>query len=194
MKTVSLPDLPYDYKALEPVISAETLRRHHDKHHLAYVNGTNAALEKLNKYQSEGGEIDIKAVLRDLSFNYNGHKLHDIFWKIMRPPQENNEPNDRLKSILAAEFASWESFMKEFSAAAVAVEGSGWAMLSKTADGLAINQVEKHNALCLAGSQAILVLDVWEHAYYLDYQNDRKTYVEKWWQVVNWEEVAKRLG
>ena len=194
MKPLTLPELPYDYKALEPVISAKIMQLHHDKHHLAYVNGANAAIEKLNKYQNEGVEINVRETLRDLSFNYNGYKLHEIFWNNMRAPVDNNKPSPKMEAAIKSTFGSGEAFRKEFSAAAIGVEGSGWAVLSGCEDGLVIHQLEKHNLLGLVDSKALLVLDVWEHAYYLDYMNDRKSYVEKWWSVVNWDNVEQRFA
>lgn len=143
---------------------------HHDKHYAAYVNNFNLALEQ--------GKIS--------SFNYNGAVMHDLFWNNMRAPIDNNLPPEGM-------FPDFEKFKAEFSAAAVTVEGSGWAVLWKTENGLMIGQLEKHNLLGLNGAVPVLALDVWEHAYYLDYLNDRKGYIEKWWSVVNWDDVKKRI-
>jgi superoxide dismutase, Fe-Mn family len=170
MKPLTVNPLPYAYDTLEPVISKKIMELHHDKHYAAYVNNFNAALEQ--------GKIS--------SFNYNGAVIHDLFWNNMRKPQENNLPPEGM-------FPNFEKFKTEFSTAAVTVEGSGWAVLWKTENGLMIGQLEKHNLLGLNGAIPILALDVWEHAYYLDYLNDRKSYVEKWWNVVNWDDVGKRL-
>ncbi len=194
MKKLVLAPLPYDYNALEPVISAKIMQLHHDKHHLAYVNGANAALDKLDAYQKGGPEINVRETMRDLSFNYNGHKMHELFWNNMRSVVEGNKPSEKVLTMLTADFGSWEAFMKEFSSAAVGVEGSGWAVLVSTEEGLAIHQFEKHNLAGLVASKPVLAIDVWEHAYYLDYLNDRKSYVEKWWNVVNWDDVEKRLS
>lgn len=194
-KTYSLPDLPYAYDALEPVISKEIMQLHHDKHHLAYVNGANTALEQLEKARKGEIEINIKAVMRDLSFNLNGHLLHEIFWENMRPAAENNMPEGEVLELLEKNFGSFDAFKKEYSDAAKAVEGSGWVVLMKDEEkNLFVGQLEKHNLLGINGFTPILVNDVWEHAYYLDYKNDRGAYVENWWKVVNWEDVAKRLG
>jgi Fe-Mn family superoxide dismutase len=189
----SLPELPYAYDALAPVISKEIMELHHDKHHLAYVNGANAALELLEK--GRGGEaINIKAVMRDLSFNLNGHLMHEIFWQNMRAPKDGNAPEGELKSLLEASFDSWDGFVKEFGDAAKTVEGSGWAVLAKDSGrNLFVLQLEKHNLLGINGFTPILVNDVWEHAYYLDYKNDRGAYVDAWWKVVNWDDVSARL-
>jgi Fe-Mn family superoxide dismutase len=132
--------------------------------------------------------------MRDLSFNYNGAVLHRLFWANMRPPEENNQPDELLRALIEENFLNFKAFVDEFSAAAVGVEGSGWAVLWKDMDNnLSIGQLEKHNLLALNGNSPILVLDVWEHAYYLDYLNDRSSYVTKWWQVVNWQDVNKRV-
>jgi Fe-Mn family superoxide dismutase len=191
--TFTLNPLPYAYEALEPVISRKIMELHHDKHHAAYVVGANAALEKLEKSRKGEMEINTREVLRDLSFNANGASMHDLFWQNMRKPTDNNKAGGTLLKQLETDFSSYEAFKKEFSLAAVGVEGSGWAVLYKTPMGLVIGQLEKHNVLGFNGMMPILVLDVWEHAYYLDYLNDRKSYVEKWWQVVNWQDVETRL-
>lgn len=196
MKKFELPKLPYSYNSLEPVISEKIMTLHHSKHHASYVNLANQALEKLEAFRKEGKEIDIKATLRDLSFNLNGHILHSIFWPNMRPPIENNKPGGKIADKIDQEFGSFESFKREFSKAAVSVEGSGWAILGfeESSDQLIIMQIEKHNLAHIANLKVLLTLDVWEHAYYLDYLNDRASYIEKWWQVVNWEDVDQRLS
>ena len=185
MKTLNIVPLPYSYEELEPVISKQIMELHHDKHYAAYVNGANAAIEKLDKNRE---------VMRDFSFNYNGAKIHEVFFANMRKYRENNIPEAKILETINLSFGSFENFQKEFSLAATSVEGSGWAVLWKDEENnLVIGQLEKHNLLGLNGMTPILVLDVWEHAYYLDYLNDRKTYVEKWWNVVNWSDVEQRL-
>ena len=194
MKKLIHDPLPYSYDALEPVISKSIMQLHHDKHEAAYVNKANEAIEKLEKSRAGELEIDVKAVMRDFSFNYNGAVLHKLFWANMRTAKENNQPDEQLRALIEENFLSVKAFENEFSAAAVGVEGSGWAVLWKDMDNnLSIGQLEKHNLLALNGNIPILVLDVWEHAYYLDYLNDRASYVTKWWQVVNWEDVNKRV-
>jgi Fe-Mn family superoxide dismutase len=191
---IELPPLPYKYNALEPVISQKIMELHHDKHHKSYVDGANAALEKLEKYRKGEIEIDVRATLRDLSFHMNGHVLHSIFWPNMKPPEENNKPGGKVADLINKVFGSFESFKKEFSNAAKSVEGSGWAVLVKDEkNNLYVFQIEKHNLMHVAGFKPLLVLDVWEHAYYLDYLNDRGKYVDSWWKVVNWDDVEKRL-
>ena len=176
MKQLKLLPLPYAYDALEPVISKQIMELHHDKHHAAYVNAYNAAIEKEKT----------RDVMRDISFNYNGAMLHDLFWQNMQPVKENNLPP-------AGMFADFEKFKKEFANAAVTVEGSGWAVVWLMDGELVVGQLEKHNLLGLNGAKPVLVLDVWEHAYYPQYLNNRAAYAEAWWQVVNWEEVEKRI-
>lgn len=189
----TLPDLPYDYKALEPVISQEIMTLHHDKHHAGYVKGANGALEKLDKVRSGEIEGSVKHIMKDLTFHLNGHLLHSVFWQNMRAPVEDNKPSDKFMEVITGEFGSYESFMTEYSSAAKSVEGSGWSVLAVDSEGhLFVHQVEKHNLYGITGLQAILVNDVWEHAYYLDYKNDRGSYVESFWKIVNWEYVEAR--
>ena len=190
-----LPDLPYPYDALEPVISEEIMKLHHDKHHNAYVTGANAALEKLDKARKGEAQIDIKAVLRDYSFNFGGHVLHSIFWPNMASPGKGGgTPGGVLANKINTDFGSFDKFKTQFSDAAKTVEGSGWALLlfDNTTDQLVLTQIEKQNFMHLAQLPILLGIDVWEHAYYLQYKNDRGSYVDKWWGVVNWDDVSKR--
>ncbi|MEM3697052.1 MAG: superoxide dismutase [Candidatus Bathyarchaeia archaeon] len=191
-----LPSLPYDYKDLAPYMSEEQLRIHHSKHHQAYVNGANAILQKLDKARKENTEIDIKSTLKELSFNIGGHLLHSLFWGNLAPPSKGGgKPSGVLGEALNEEFGSFERFKKEFSQAAVSVEGSGWAALTfcKQTSRPIIMQIEKHNANVYPMFRILMVLDVFEHAYYIDYKNDRAKFVEAFWNIVNWEEVNKRL-
>lgn len=195
-KRIELPNLPYSYDSLEPIISKEIMQLHHTRHHLGYVTGANAAIDKLEKARAgEGPEIDIKSILRDLSFNLNGVKLHNAFWSNMKKPKKNNEPSGKVLELIKENFGSFEVFQKEFSDAAKLVEASGWTTLvidDETND-LHVLQIQNHNLLFVAGTKLLLVIDVWEHAYYLDYQNNRGKYVDSWWQLVNWDDVNKRL-
>jgi len=195
MKKFELPSLPYSYDALQPHISKEVMTLHHDKHHLAYVNGANAALEKLEKSRKGEFEIDVKSVLKDFSFNFAGHILHGLFWNNMGP-SKGGMPKGKIAEQINNDFGSFDAFKKEFTSAAKTVEGSGWAVLvfdSETKQ-LFVLQIEKHNVLMVAGLKPLLVLDVWEHAYYLDYKNDRAKFVENWWNVVNWDDIEKRFN
>jgi Fe-Mn family superoxide dismutase len=195
-KFYSLPDLPYAYNALEPYISETQLKIHHDKHHAAYVNGANAILERLDKARQAGTDVDVKATLKELSFNVGGHTLHTLFWANMAPvAKTSKEPAGMLADALKAEFGSLERFKKEFSQAATSAEGSGWAVLGlcgKTHRPM-IMQIEKHNVNVAPNERILMVLDVWEHAYYLDYKNERPKFVEAFWNIVNWAEVNNRL-
>lgn len=194
MQKLVLPQLPYAYNELEGVISQKTVELHHDKHQAAYVNGANVALEKIEKSRDGEMEINMREVLRDWSFNYNGAILHELFWSGMRKPSAENKPNGGVLKKIEENFGSFESFKKEFGGVAVTTEASGWAILWKNENGeLMTGQVEKHNLLAPNGWKPILVLDVWEHAYYLDYANNRAGFVEKWWEAVNWDFVAERL-
>ena len=195
-KLYSLPELPYAYNALEPYISEAQLRLHHDKHHAAYVNGANAILERLDKARQAGTDVDMKATLKELSFQAGGHVLHSLFWQNLAPAAKaGKEPGGVLADALKKEFGSFERFKKEFSAAAASTEGSGWAALAwcgMTGRPL-IMQIEKHNVNVYPMFRILMVLDVWEHAYYLDYKNERPKFVEAFWNIVNWDEVNKRL-
>lgn len=192
-----LPPLPYDYDALEPYIDEQTMRLHHDKHHLGYVNGLNAALEKLEAARKSGDFAAVKAVSRDAAFNGSGHLLHSIFWPNMAPAGNGGggEPTGDLAAQIDKDFGSFANFKAHFAAAAKAVEGSGWALLVWEPNGgqLVVLQSEKHQNLTQWGVIPLLVLDVWEHAYYLKYQNNRGAYVDNWWNVVNWSDVAERF-
>ncbi|WP_129114356.1 superoxide dismutase [Halegenticoccus tardaugens] len=191
--TYELPDLPYDYDALEPHIDARIMELHHDKHHQGYVDGANDALAALSEMRESGDFGDVKAVKRDLSFNVSGHVNHSVFWRNMSP-DGGGKPDGELADALEASFGSVDRFEEEFSEAAAAVEGSGWGMLvyDHLADGLLVIQAESHNDIAIQGSTPLLVLDVWEHAYYLQYENDREAYVDAFWNVVNWDDVAER--
>ena len=195
-KFYTLPKLPYGYKDLEPHISEEQLKIHHDKHHQGYVNGANAILQKLDKAREEGTDLDFKSTLKALSFNIGGHVLHSLFWPNLAPTGKGGgKPGGVLGDAIEREFGSFERFKKEFSRAAVSVEGSGWAALSfcKQTDRPIIMQIEKHNTNVYPMFRILMVLDVWEHAYYLDYKNQRAKFVDAFWNIVNWDEVNKRF-
>jgi len=195
MAGYSLPVLPYGYKELEPYITEQQLTIHHQKHHQAYVNGANAILDRLDKARIENTDLDMKATLKELSFHLGGHRLHSIFWQSMAPAGKGGggKPSGALADAITRDFGSLERFQKEFTQAATSVEGSGWAALSycKGAGRLLVIQIEKHNVNHPAGFPVLMVLDVWEHAYYLDYKNDRSKFVSAFWNIANWESVAK---
>lgn len=191
-----LPKLPYGYKDLEPFMSETQLMIHHDRHHQAYVNGANAILEKLEKARKEGTDLDMKSTLKELSFNIGGHLLHSLFWDNLMPASKVSlKPTDTIANEIENEFGNFERFKKEFTQAALSVEGSGWAALTfcMQTKRLIIMQIEKHNTNVYPSFRILMVLDVFEHAYYLDYKNDRAKFIEAFWNIVNWNEINKRL-
>jgi len=191
-----LPKLSFGYKDLEPYISEQQLTIHHQKHHQAYVSGANAILERLDKARKEGADFDVKATLKELSFHIGGHLLHSLFWANLAPAGKGGgKPDGNLGNVLEREFGSFDRFKKEFSQAATSVEGSGWAALTfcRQTKRPIIMQVEKHNTNVYPMFRILMVLDVWEHAYYLDYKNERAKFVDAFWNIVNWNEINKRL-
>jgi Fe-Mn family superoxide dismutase len=195
----SVPDLPYAYDALEPHIDEATMRVHHDKHHQAYVDKANAALEG-----TEWADADVDEVLRSLSSlpedkrtpvrnNAGGHANHTIFWQMLSP-DGGGEPGGDLGSAIDEKFGSFDSFKEEFKGAGVARFGSGWAWLVKDGSGLAIVSTANQDSPVSDGQTPLLGCDVWEHAYYLKYQNRRPDYIDAFWNVVNWDYVAERFA
>ncbi len=189
----SLPALPYPYDALEPHYDEQTVRLHHDMHHKAYVDGLNNAEAKLEDARQKGDFSLIKHWERELAFHGSGHMLHTLFWENMKPAG-GGVPSGAIASAIDAAFGSYSTFRQQFASAAVAVEGSGWAILgwNPFLDKLVILQAEKHQDLTQWGVIPLLTVDVWEHAYYLKYQNRRAAFVEAWWNLVNWSDVNNR--
>lgn len=196
-KFYELPKLAYGYKDLEPHISEQQLTIHHQKHHNAYVTGANNILQKLDKARKENADIDVKSTLKELSFNIGGHLLHSLFWGNLAPAGKGGggKPSGTLGDMIDNEFGSFDRFKKEFSQAATSVEGSGWAALTlcRQTNRLIIMQIEKHNMNVYPMFRIVMVLDVFEHAYYIDYKNDRAKFVENFWNIVDWNEINKRL-
>jgi len=192
-KLYTLPQLPYGYKDLQPYISEQQLMLHHQKHHQAYVNGANAILEKFEKAKMEGTDLDMKPILKELSFHLGGHELHSTFWMNMAPAGKSGggKPAGKLADAIVKDFGNFDRFKKQFTQAAVSVEGSGWAVLTYCdgTDRLGVMQVEKHNVNFPVGYPLLMALDAWEHAYYLDYKNDRAKFVEAFWNIVNWAKI-----
>ena len=190
----TLPELPYAYNALEPYISEEIMRLHHDKHHRSYVEGLNKAELNLKKARDNNDFALIKHWSRELAFHGSGHYLHTIFWKNMIP-KGGGSPQGLLKREIENYFGSFDKFKKQFSEAAKQVEGVGWAILvwSPRARHLEILQSERHMLLTQWDTIPLLALDVWEHAYYLQYKNNRGGYVDNWWNLVNWNDVEMRF-
>lgn len=194
-KYYELPKLEYGYGDLAPYISEEQLQIHHDKHHAGYVKNANSILEKLEKSRKEGTELDMKSTLKSLTFNVGGQLLHSLFWKNMAPEGKGGgSPGGVLADKLNEEFGSFERFKKEFTGT-TAVEGSGWAALAycRGTDRPMLMQIEKHNVNLYPQFDILLVLDLWEHAFYLDYKNEKGKFVDAFWNIVNWDEVAKRI-
>ncbi len=191
-----LPPLPYDYDALEPHIDEQTMRIHHDKHHAGYVRGLNNALEHLHKLRTGDGDPGlIKHWSREVSFHGSGHVNHALFWHMMAPPSQGGggSPEGRLADAIRRDFGSVDKLTWHFKAAAKAVEGSGWGWLvyEPLADRLLVIQGEKQQNLMMTGVVPLLGVDVWEHAYYLKYQNRRGDYLDAFMNVVNWPYVAR---
>jgi Fe-Mn family superoxide dismutase len=193
----SLPDLPYGYGDLAPFVSEALLKVHHDGHHQKYVKQANALLEKFDQARADGSSLDMKCAAQALAFNVGGHYLHSLFWKNMAPPSKGGggRPGGRIGDEIDKEFGSYERFQKEFTELANSVESSGWATLvwcTQTGRPLLV-QIKDHDLCAIPGFRTLLVLDEWEHAYYLDYTNKKPDYTAGFWNVVNWEEVDRRL-
>jgi len=197
----TLPPLPYAYDALAPVIDEKTMTIHHDKHHQGYVNKLNAAVAGEPSLAGKSVE-DLLAnlpaipepVRTAVRNNGGGHANHTLFWTVMRAPREDNAPAGTLAEAIAAKFGSVEKFQEAFSTAAAKQFGSGWAWLAVGPDGLEVVATPNQDTPISQGKTPLLGIDVWEHAYYLNYQNRRPDYIKAWWKVVNWDEVAKRFA
>ncbi|MDW4510690.1 superoxide dismutase [Priestia megaterium] len=189
-----LPPLGYSYSALEPYINREIMRLHHSKHHQSYVDGLNKAELMLQQARNTNNFDLIKHWEREAAFHGSGHYLHTIFWEIMSP-EGGGRPRRQLLQQLQKDFGSYEKFMMHFSQAAKKVEGVGWAILvwSPRSRKLEVLQAERHQLLTQWDTIPLLVLDVWEHAYYLQYKNERDPYVDNWWKIVYWPNVEKRF-
>ena len=194
MATYTLPDLPYDFAALEPHISGKIMELHHDKHHATYVAGANTALEGLAEARESGNLANVNKLEKDLAFNLGGHVNHSIFWTNLSP-DGGDKPTGDLASAIDDEFGSFDKFTAHFTATAMGVQGSGWAVLAWDSIGqrLIIVQFFDQQGNLPAGIVPILMLDVWEHAYYLDYKNVRADYVKAFWNIANWDNAQKRF-
>jgi Fe-Mn family superoxide dismutase len=195
----TLPPLPYDYGALEPHIDARTMEIHHTKHHQGYVTNLNTALEKAPNLQNKSledllGNLDAvpESVRTAVRNNGGGHWNHSMFWQIMGPAT-GGEPTGKLADAMKSAFGGFAQFKEKFAAAATGRFGSGWAWLLAEGGKLSIESTPNQDNPVMQGKSPILGLDVWEHAYYLKYQNRRPDYIGAWWNVVNWDEVAKRM-
>ncbi|WP_455661270.1 superoxide dismutase [Pradoshia sp.] len=190
----ALPPLPYAYEALEPVISREIMKLHHTVHHQAYVDGLNKAEMKMKEAREQNNFDLLKHWEREAAFHGSGHYLHTIFWYNMKP-DGGGEPEGELRELIERDFGSFPMFKKQFSEAAKKVEGVGWALLvwSARAHRLEILQSERHMILTQWDTIPLLVIDVWEHAYYLQYKTERGKYVDNWWGVIDWPDVNGRF-
>ncbi|KMK73206.1 superoxide dismutase [Kocuria rhizophila] len=190
----TLPDLPYDYAALEPHISAQIMQLHHDKHHNTYVTGANTALEKMEEARANGDAAGAAKLSKDLQFNLGGHINHSIFWKNLSP-EGGDKPTGELAAAIDEFFGSFDAFRDQFTAVATTIQGSGWAILAyePIAGNLVIEQMyDQQNGVPVA-TIPLLQLDMWEHAFYLDYQNVKADYVKAFWNIVNWVDVTERF-
>jgi superoxide dismutase, Fe-Mn family len=191
-----LPELPYDFSALEPVISAEIMQLHYSKHHNAYVTNLNVALEKYSEAESKGDVAAMIALQQAIRFNGGGHVNHSIFWTNLAPTSKGGgeAPSGALAQAIQAEFGSLDALIEKMSQSSVAIQGSGWGWLglNKAAKRLVISSCANQDPLSTLGFVPLLGIDVWEHAYYLQYKNVRADYVKNIWKIVNWKNVEER--
>ncbi|MBG6214042.1 Fe-Mn family superoxide dismutase [Cryobacterium sp. CAN_C3] len=194
MAEYTLPTLDYDYAALEPSISGTIMELHHGKHHQAYVTGANTALAQLADARDSGNLANVNKLEKDLAFNLGGHVNHSIFWTNLSP-NGGDKPVGELAAAIDDHFGSFDKFQAHFTAAALGVQGSGWAVLAWDSIGqrLIIQQFFDQQSNFAAGTVPVLMLDVWEHAYYLDYRNVRADYVKAFWNIANWANVQERF-
>jgi Fe-Mn family superoxide dismutase len=191
--TYTLPDLDYDYGALGPSISGQIMELHHSKHHAAYVAGANQALEQMAEARDSGNFGNLPKLEKDLAFHLGGHTNHSIFWKNMGP-NSKDRPEGELAAAIDEFFGDYDKFVAHFNAAALGIQGSGWALLAWDAvsSRLVINQLYDQQGNVPVLTTPLLMLDMWEHAFYLDYKNVKGDYVKAFWSIVNWDDVEKR--
>jgi Fe-Mn family superoxide dismutase len=194
MAQYTLPDLPYDYAALEPHISGKIMELHHDKHHATYVAGANTALEKLAEAREKDDFAAVNLHEKNLAFHLGGHTNHTVFWNNLSP-EGGGQPDGELAAAIKDQFGSFEAFQAQFGANANAIQGSGWSVLAWDSIGqrLAIFQLFDQQGNIPVGIIPLLMLDMWEHAFYLDYLNVKADYVKAFWNIANWQDVAARF-
>ncbi|MBN6056537.1 superoxide dismutase [Nonomuraea sp. RK-328] len=194
MGEYTLPDMPYDYAALEPAITGEILELHHAKHHAAYVKGANDTLERLAEARDKGEFGGLVGLEKTFAFNLSGHVLHTIFWQNLSP-DGGDRPDGELGDAITEHFGSFDAFKKQLTTATATVQGSGWGVLAWEPLGrrLVVEQVYDHHGNVGMNTTPLLVFDAWEHAYYLQYRNVRPDYVEKLWGLINWTDVITRF-
>jgi Fe-Mn family superoxide dismutase len=195
MPKYTLPELPFDKAALEPHVSARIMELHHGKHHAAYVQGANKALEQLEEARAKGDFASLPALERALAFHVSGHVLHSIFWTNLAP-KAGGKPDGALAQAIDKDFGSFDAFKKQLTAAASTIMGSGWAALvwEPLAKKLLVTQIYDHQGNLANGSTPLLVLDAWEHAFYLQYENRKVDFFEAVWNLWNWPDVARRFA
>ena len=195
MAEYTLPDLPYDYSALAPHIAPEIMELHHSKHHNTYVQGLNTTLDKLAEARDKNDFGAIVGLEKTLAFNLGGHVNHSAFWNNLSP-DGGDKPTGDLATAIDADFGSFDGFQAHFTAAATTIQGPGWAILGhdRLGDRLLIHQLYDQQSQLPAGQTPIVLLDMWEHAFYLQYKNVKPDYVKAWWNVVNWADAAERFA
>ncbi|MBO0892142.1 MAG: superoxide dismutase, partial [Acidothermales bacterium] len=191
----SLPDLPYDYGALEPHISGQIMELHHDKHHQTYVTGANTALDQLEEARASEKLQTVNLLQKNLAFNLAGHVNHTVFWPNMSP-NGGDKPDGELAAAIDEFFGSFDGFQAHFTQSALGIQGSGWSILAWDSVGqrLIIEQLYDHQGNLAVGTVPLLMLDMWEHAFYLQYKNVKADYVKAWWNVANWDDVTRRFN
>ncbi|ASO19782.1 Fe-Mn family superoxide dismutase [Actinoalloteichus hoggarensis] len=192
--TYTLPDLPYDYGALEPHISGKIMELHHSKHHATYVKGANDALDQAAEAREKNQLGTVNLLQKNLAFNLAGHVNHSVFWPNLSP-EGGDKPDGELAAAIDETFGSFDAFRAHFTANALGIQGSGWSILAWDALGqrLLLEQLYDHQGNLAAGSYPLLMLDMWEHAFYLQYQNVKADYVKAFWNIVNWADVTERF-
>lgn len=195
MADYTLPDLPYDFGALEPHISGRIMELHHDKHHAAYVTGANQTLEKLAEARDKNDFASVMGLEKTLAFNLGGHVNHSAFWRNLSP-EGGDRPDGELAAAIDEYFGSFDGFAAHFAAVATSIQGSGWAILAWDSIGqkLITFQLYDQQGNIPLGVVPIVLLDMWEHAFYLDYVNVKADYVKAWWNIVNWADAAERFS
>ncbi len=190
-----LSSLPYQLSSLEPFISEKLLTLHYQKHHQSYVDNANKLLEQLAAARQAGEAVNYRDTYQALTFNVGGVVLHDLFWNSMSPAEEDHALDVSFKEALEQEFGSIDRFKDEFTQTALAVQGSAWVVLAlcKQTKRLMLMQVKDHSLYVYPGCELLMALDMWEHAFYLDYQTDKKGYVERFWSYVNWNGIGERF-
>ncbi|WP_446663611.1 superoxide dismutase [Flexivirga sp. B27] len=195
MSDYDLPDLPYDYSALEPHISGAIMELHHDKHHAAYVKGANTAIEQMAEARETEKLGPVNLLEKNLAFNLAGHVNHSVFWPNMSP-DGGDKPDGELGQAIDEFFGSFDAFRAHFTANALGIQGSGWSILAWDSLGarLVICQLYDHQGNLPVGLTPLLMLDMWEHAFYLQYRNVKNEYVDAWWNIANWADVQERFA